>query len=149
MFSLNSLNSVTTSMHSSRMRTARLLVSTYVVCERLSVMQRQARLPEFFDQIAQNTLFWNLVQNTPPPENWNLVRSWHFGFWLSRTPLSPENWNLVRSWHFGFWLFRTPPPNWNLVRSWYFGFWLSRTSPPPKLKFWQILALAVSPKDTI
>ena len=32
-----------------------LLVSTYVVCERLSVMHRQARLPEIFDQIAQNT----------------------------------------------------------------------------------------------
>ena len=29
------------------------LVSTYVVCERLSAMQRQARLPEIFDQIAQ------------------------------------------------------------------------------------------------
>ena len=41
------------------------LVSIYVVCERLSVMQRQTRLPEFFDQIAQNTLFWNLVQNSP------------------------------------------------------------------------------------
>ena len=33
------------------------LVSIYVVCERLSVMQRQTRLPEFLDQIAQNTLF--------------------------------------------------------------------------------------------
>ena len=31
------------------------LVSTYVVCERLSVMQRQARLPEVFDQIAHFT----------------------------------------------------------------------------------------------
>ena len=30
-------------------------------------MHRQARLPENFDQIAQNTLFWNLVQNIPPP----------------------------------------------------------------------------------
>ena len=25
-------------------------------------MQRQARLPEFFDQIGQNTLFWDKVQ---------------------------------------------------------------------------------------
>ena len=32
-----------------------LLVSTYVVCERLSVMQRQTRLPEIFDQIPHFT----------------------------------------------------------------------------------------------
>ena len=32
-----------------------ILVSTYVVCERLSVMQRQARLPEIFDQIPHFT----------------------------------------------------------------------------------------------
>ena len=37
-----------------------LLVSTYAVCERLCVMHRQARLPEIFDQIAQNT-------PVPPP----------------------------------------------------------------------------------
>ena len=56
------------------LRFAFSLVSTYVVCEGLSVMQRQARLPEFFDRIGQNTLFWNLVQNTSPfpPENLNL-----------------------------------------------------------------------------
>ena len=150
------------------------LVSTYVVCERLSVMHRQARLPEIFDQIAQNTLFWNLVQNPPPPlENLNLDRSWHFGFWLSRThhpqlkfgqilalwvltfqntpppqieiwtdlgtlgfdfpehPPPLKNWNLDRSWHFEFWLSRTLPENWNWARSWHFGFWLSRTPPPP------------------
>ena len=39
-----------------------LLVSTYVVRERLSVMQRQARLPEFFDQIGKSTLFWDSAQ---------------------------------------------------------------------------------------
>ena len=43
------------------------LVSTYVVCERLSVMQRQARLLEIFDQITQFTLNWNLVPEPPPP----------------------------------------------------------------------------------
>ena len=35
-------------------------------------MQRQARLPEFFDQIGKNTLFWDLVQflttTDPPPQ---------------------------------------------------------------------------------
>ena len=48
------------------------LVSTDVVCERLSVMHQPARLPENFDQI---------LQNTPPP-------ILEFG---SRTPPSPEN----------------------------------------------------------
>ena len=54
-----------------------LLISTYVVRERLSGMQK---LPEsgkakICAQIGKNTLFWDLVQNTPsplPPENWNL-----------------------------------------------------------------------------
>ena len=43
------------------------LVSTYVVCERLSVMQRQARLPEIFDQIAQFTPKLEFGFRMPPP----------------------------------------------------------------------------------
>ena len=43
------------------------LVSTYVVCERLSVTHQQAKLPEIFDQIPQNTwVFWNLVPEHSP-----------------------------------------------------------------------------------
>ena len=45
----------------------RFLVSTYVVCERLSVMQRQARLPEIFDQIAQFTPDLEFGSRTPTP----------------------------------------------------------------------------------
>ena len=45
------------------------LVSTYVVCEGLSVMQRQARLPEIFDQIAQFTPKLEFGSRTPPPPN--------------------------------------------------------------------------------
>ena len=45
--------------------------SLYIVCERLSVMHRQARLPEIFEQIVQNTPileFGNLVpEHTPSP----------------------------------------------------------------------------------
>ena len=37
------------------------LVSTYVVCERLSVMHRQTRPPEIFDKFSRTPLFWNLV----------------------------------------------------------------------------------------
>ena len=42
------------------------LVSTYIVCERLSVMHQQARLPENFDQILQNTPVLQFGSRTPP-----------------------------------------------------------------------------------
>ena len=89
-----------------------LLVLSYVVYERLSVMHRQARLPEILTKLLSLPLNCNLVPEHPPPP-----------------PL--KNGNLGRSWHFGFWLSRPPPPNWNLGRSWYFGFWLSRNNPSP------------------
>ena len=44
-----------TSEITSLSKTMFFLVSTYLVCERLSVMQRQTRLPEIFDQIPQFT----------------------------------------------------------------------------------------------
>ena len=47
-------------------------------------MHRQARLPEISDQIAQNTPVLKFGSGPPPsPENFG---SWHFGFWLFRTP---------------------------------------------------------------
>ena len=52
----------------------------------------------------------------PPPENWNLGRSWHFKtfhFWLvENTP--PTHWNLGILWLSEFWLAQntTPPANW-------------------------------------
>ena len=101
-------------------------------------------------------------QNTPPPKNWNLGRSWHFDFSVSEYP-PPKNWNLGRSWHFDFSVSEYPPENencqrsWhfdfsvseyppqknlNLVRSWHFDFSVSEYPPSPrKLKFRQILAL--------
>ena len=56
------------------------LVSTYIVCERLSVMQRQAGVVGNLVKKSQFTLFLDLVPSlppSPPPENWNLGRSWH------------------------------------------------------------------------
>ena len=41
------------------------LVST---CERLSVMHKQARLPNIFDQIAQNTPVLEFGSRIPPPK---------------------------------------------------------------------------------
>ena len=128
------------------------LVSTYVVCERLSVMQRQARLSEFFDQIGKNNLFWDLVQNTPPcpqpppppPRNEKLARSWHFEFWpYYRTPPPPTP--EMKSWPDLGTLSFDPttehphphprPENWNLGKSWHFEFWLLQNTPLNKLNF--------------
>ena len=96
------------------------LVSTYVVCERLSVMHEPAGVVEIFYRIP---LFWNTVSEYPPQKNWNLGRSWHFvTFKFQNTPPPPENWNLGRSWHFVTFQFQNTPP-------------------PKKLKFRQILAL--------
>ena len=44
-----------------------LLVSTYVVCERLSVMHKLAGVVENLVQKSQFTLFWDLVPRIPPP----------------------------------------------------------------------------------
>ena len=41
------------------------LVYTHM-CERLSAMQRQARLPEFFDHFTKNTYSW-LAKNISTP----------------------------------------------------------------------------------
>ena len=61
-----------------------LLVSTYVVCERLFAMQG---LPEcgwhgkIFAHFGKNTLFLPGQEIPPsPPEMKMLARSWHFGF---------------------------------------------------------------------
>ena len=70
------------------------LVSTYVVCERLSVMQRQAGVVENLVQRSQFTLFWDLVPSLPPlppsPENESLARSRHFNFSLQENTPPPQ-----------------------------------------------------------
>ena len=99
-----------TQMTNNKNNTAQLyLVSTYVVCERLSVMHR---LPEFFDQIAQFTPVLEFgSEHPPPPENWNLGRSWQFGVWHFRTPLPPNFKTLIFFLESKSDLFQnTPPP---------------------------------------
>ena len=95
---------------------------------------------------------WNFGPNStvypysveyPPPENWNLGRSWHlktFQFSVTEYP-PPPNWNLGRTWHlktFQFSVTEYPPSpkNWNLGRSWHlktFQFSVTEypTPPPP------------------
>ena len=50
-----------------------LLVSTYIVCERLSVMHEPAGVVEILVQILQFTPILNLVQNTPPLKKIKIV----------------------------------------------------------------------------
>ena len=92
-----------------------LLVYTHVVCERLSAMQEQARLPEF---LVQNSLSaptqvfqecWSGLQ-PPPLENKKLARTWHMGFELVwSTPTLNEN--LARLRDFGSELVWSRPPH--------------------------------------
>ena len=84
------------------------LVSTYVVCERLSVMHEPAGVVEILVQILQNTPYSEIqFQNTPPPpENENSQRVQVREF--QNTP--PPNWNLGRSWHFKTFQFQNTPP---------------------------------------
>ena len=66
-----------------------LLVSTYVVCERLSVMHEPAGVVENLVQILQNTLFWNTVSEYPPPPKWKLseiLALWLFSFRIPPPP---------------------------------------------------------------
>ena len=53
------------------------LVSTYVVCERLSVMHEPAGVVEILVQILQKSPYFEIqFQNTPPPsENENSQRA--------------------------------------------------------------------------
>ena len=96
------------------------LVSTQVVCERLSVMQRHARLPELFNHFARNSLF--LTTQEYPPWKWKVGQN--LALWVLTTQEYP------------------PPKNINLGRSWHFGFRLLKNTPlPQKYKFRQILAL--------
>ena len=101
---------------------------------------------------------FSVSEYPPPPQNWNLGRSWHFvtfqfqnppsqklkfrqilalcDFSVSEYPPPLENWNLGRSWHFVTFQFQnTPPPlkKWNLGRSWHFVTFQFQNTPNGKL----------------
>ena len=141
-----------------------LLVSTYVVCERLSVMHEPAGVVENLVQNSTVYPYSAIQNNPPPPKKWKLseiLALWLFScripppvkmkivrnlgtltFQLQNTP-PLQNWNLGRSWHFViFQLQKSPPPpeNENCQKSWHFDFSVAEY-PPPQLKFRQILAL--------
>ena len=118
-----------------------LLVSTYVVCERLSVMHEPAGVVEILVQILQNTPILKYSFRIPPPPKWKLseiLALWLFSF---RIP-PPPKWNLSEILALWLFSFRIPPPPMKVVRD--LGtltFQFQNTPPPRKLKFRQILAL--------
>ena len=90
-------------------------------------------------------LFCNTEYPPPPPENWNLARSWDFEYFQLQNTPPPENWNLARSWDFEYFQLQNTPPK--LKFSQILGLWvfsITEYPPPPrKLKFRQILGLWV------
>ena len=88
-----------------------------------------------FRQILGLWVFSVTEYPPPPPENWNLGRSWDFEYFqLQNSPPPPSPWKLKFRQILGLWVFSvteyppTPPP-----------------PPTPKLKFRQILGLWVFP----
>ena len=77
------------------------LVSTYVVCERLLWCMSLLEWLKFWSKFYRIPLFWNTVSEYPlPPRKLKfgqILALWLFSF---RIPPPPENWNLGRSWHF-------------------------------------------------
>ena len=121
------------------------LVSTYVVCERLSVMHELAGVVENLVQNSEsNPLSEQTPLPTPPPphENWNLGRSWHlktFQFWLAdNNPPSPK----FKFNHFlALWVFSAlapyPPSPQKLKFSHFLTFWVFSVLapyPPPQIE---------------
>ena len=111
------------------------LVSTYVVCERLSVMHEPAGVVENLVQILQ---FTPILQNRIPPPPENCQKSWHFNFSVAEYPPPPK---IVRNLGtLTFQLQNTPPPE-NCQKSWHFNFSVAEYPPPPPRKLSEILAL--------
>ena len=91
------------------------LVSTYVVCEILSVMHQPARLPEIFDQISVEhpcSRIW--FQNTPPPKIEIVPRVQVWPYPEHPSPLKMKNSNFL-SW-VQIWAYpEHPPPKWKTL----------------------------------
>ena len=97
-----------------------LLVSTHVVCERLSAMQGlpECDMAKFLLILSRIPIHNLTTQKYPPPPP-------------PPSPPRPGNWNLGRSWRFEFWLPKNNPP------------------PPPGCSWSVWRLIAVSAKDTV
>ena len=118
-----------------------LLVSTYVVCERLSVMHQPARLPENFDQISPKHPCSGILHRTPPSPR--KMKNSNFLSWVqiwaypehTPSPRKMKNSNFL-SW-VQIWAYpeHTPPPK---MKNSNFLSWVQILAypehPPPKMK---------------
>ena len=110
------------------------LVSTYIVCERLSVMQQPARLPENFDKILAEHPCSAIWHRTPPPSKWKTLTFFpEFRSELTHnTP--PGNEKLYLSFlSSDLSLHRTPPPENEKTLTFFSEFRseLTQNTPPP------------------
>ena len=122
------------------------------MCERLSVMQD---LPKFgmakFLCILWRMPYSCVIKNTPSPPHPPLkMKNWSDHGTLSLSSQEyphPKNENLVRSWHFEFWVCkntRIPPPQWKFGQILALELWVVKNTPP---NVWRLTA--VSPTDTV
>ena len=106
------------------------LVSTYVVCERLSVMHEPAGVVE---NLVQNSTEYPYsaiqFQNTLSPQNENSQKSWHFDFSVAEYP--PPMKILRNLGTLTFQLQNTPPQNPIYTLT----FQLQNTPPNPNFQF--------------
>ena len=112
------------------------LISTYLVCERLSVMQRlpESGKAEFVLEFGQKHPVWNWSRR---PLLWKfkyIKYLFTLSFDYIRTLPPPSPWKFKFRQILALWVLTTsehPPPHSNLGRSWHFEFWLHQNTPPP------------------
>ena len=115
-----------------------LLVSTYVVCERLSVMHEPAGVVENLVQILQNTPY-SVIQNTPPIKahlgtlsifSYRIPPPFRhiLGLWVFSVTEYPPH--LGTSWDFEYFQLQNTPPH--LGTSWDFEYFQLQNTPPAR-----------------
>ena len=119
--------------------TTTFLVSTYEVCERLSVMHEPAGVVENLVQILQFTPILQYRIPPPPPPEMKIVRNLGtLTFQLQNTPPPPRKLKLrqiLALCDFSVQITPPPPQNWNLGRSWHFVIFQVQITPPlPKIE---------------
>ena len=134
--------------------TRNLLVSTYVECERLSVMHKQVsvHIPQTvnFCPNSPESHFWNFRPESPPPPP--KMKNFRFEMTKVYSKIYPPPPKLKFSHFLALWVFSvlapypSSPPPWKLKFSHFLALWVFSVlapSPPKKLKFSHFLSLWV------
>ena len=118
---------------------AGLIVSTYVVCERLSVVKKfqESGITKFVLKSLRTPYSEIWYRTLPPPK---LKFGQILLFWVLTTTEHPSPWKLKFGQILTLWVLTTtehlpPLPNWNLGRSCHFEFWLLQNT-PLKIEIW-------------